>query len=93
MERRSVNRATPSHRNDGEGAREALRRPQRTRFSPEQRGLLNSWVQQNQENPYMGLNEKKRFARRTGLTVRQITLWLINVRRVLSPCIYLCSDS
>ena len=30
----------------------------------------------------MGINEKKRMARKTGLNLKQITLWLINVRRV-----------
>ena len=58
------------------------RHSDRIRFSSDVRAKLNSWVQKNLRHPYMGINEKKRMARKTGLTVKQITLWLINVRRV-----------
>jgi hypothetical protein len=42
---------------------------------------LVNWSQQHQSHPYATKKEKEELAIKTSLSIKQITTWLINVRR------------
>jgi hypothetical protein len=42
---------------------------------------LVNWLQQHQSHPYATIKEKEELALKTSLSIKQITTWLINVRR------------
>ncbi|KAL4870572.1 hypothetical protein BDV12DRAFT_165837 [Aspergillus spectabilis] len=62
-------------------AGEAPKRTPRTRLHPDAVRVLRSWFREHCDDPYPSESEKDGLARRTGLSVTQISNWFNNARR------------
>lgn len=51
-------------------------------FTTEQLSILMDWLESNIDNPYPSKSTIRNLKLWTGLTVKQITLWCTNIRRV-----------
>lgn len=54
----------------------------RANYSSDVTGLLMEWFEHNLDNPYPNESDRIRMCRATGLTRKQLRVWLINTRKV-----------
>jgi hypothetical protein len=53
----------------------------RTSYSKEKVDILKNWFYANSNNPYTTIEIKEDLARKTNLTIQQVTFWLSNERK------------
>lgn len=54
----------------------------RSNYSPEVTKILMEWFENNLDNPYPCESDRIKMCRATGLTRKQLRVWLINARKV-----------
>ena len=55
----------------------------RTRyFKPQVQAFLRDWIMANRDSPYPSGSERTRIRKATGLSIKQIRIWMANARRV-----------
>jgi hypothetical protein len=55
--------------------------PQKTKFPKRSRQILQDWFQNHSDDPFPSYAEKNRLAEESGVTLKQVKCWFINVRR------------
>lgn len=56
-------------------------KPGKTKFPKKARLVLESWYKAHSDDPFPSYSEKQRLAEETGITMKQVKCWFINVRR------------
>ena len=64
----------------------------RKNFSKEVTDVLMNWLSNNVKNPYPSDEEKRYLCMRTGLTKKQLRIWLTNSRKVSAPLTHSARD-
>lgn len=64
--------------------RKRKRNANRSNYSQEITGVLMEWFEQNVDNPYPNEVDRIRMCKATGLSRKQLRVWLINARKVIS---------
>lgn len=64
------------------GRKRKGRNANRSNYSPEVTKILMEWFEAHLENPYPNEADRIRMCRETGLTRKQLRVWLINARKV-----------